>query len=270
MQRWKFFGNAALTRAVREAGPAITYVGTPAQVSPAFLSGVPRSRDRLFYTGMAVAAAATVFIGFSRTYFLRFQFQPTSLPTYLRVHGAVFSLWMLLFVVQTSLVAGGRRDFHRRLGWVGAALAAAMVVVAVTAAIISGRRDIANGFEREALTFLTTPLSSMAVFLVLVGSAIACRRQLETHKRLMLLATISILDAATARWPIAIVAGSSLGYYGAVDLFIVSAIVYDIASSHRVHAVYVWGGLLIVASQLLREVLGRTEAWHAIARMILE
>jgi hypothetical protein len=226
--------------------------------------------DRVFYTGMALAAMVAVFVGFARTYYLRSHFQPTSLPFYLRVHGAVFSAWIVLFVAQTSLVGVRRTDLHRRLGWVGAALAPVMIVVAVTAAILSGRGTIAAGLENEALTFLTTPLSSMAVFGALVGAAIRYRRQPQTHKRLMLLATISILDAATARWPIALVATSSWAYYAFADLFIAAAVAYDVASRRRVHPAYVWGGLLIVVSQLLRDVVGRTDAWHAVARLILD
>lgn len=226
--------------------------------------------DRVFYTGAALAAVATVAIGFARTYYLRSRFQDASLPFYLQVHGAVFSAWMVFFVAQTALVAGRRTDLHRRLGWAGAALAGVMVVVALTAAIVSGRRDIAAGHEDESLAFLITPLSSMVVFLALVTAAVRYRRRPETHKRLMLLATASILDAATARWPISIVATSSWAYYALADLFIVAGVTYDIGSRRRVHQAYIWGGLLIVLSQSLRDVVGRTAAWHAIARMVLE
>jgi uncharacterized membrane protein YozB (DUF420 family) len=225
--------------------------------------------DHFFYTGMALATVAAVFVGFARTYYLRSQFQDTSLPIYLQVHGAVFSAWIVLFVAQTSLVAVRRTDLHRRLGVAGAALAAVMVVVAVTAAILSGRRTIAAGFETEALTFLTTPLSSMAVFLTLVVAAISYRRRPETHKRLMLLATISILDAATARWPIALVATTSWAYYALADLFVVAAVMYDAVSRRRIHPAYIWGGLLMVVSQILRDVVGRTSAWQTLARLIL-
>jgi hypothetical protein len=225
--------------------------------------------DRVFYTGMALAAIVAVFIGFSRTYYLRSRFQDGPLPFYLQAHGAAFSAWMMFFLTQTSLVAAGRTDVHRRLGWAGAALAAFMVMVALTAAVVSGRRNFAAGFESESLTFLTTPVFSMVVFLALVATAVYHRRAPETHKRLMLLATISILDAATARWPIAIVQTSSWAYYGFADLFIAAAIVYDVISRRRIHPAYIWGSLVIVVSQYLRDVIGQTDAWHSIARTIL-
>ena len=71
-----------------------------------------RTLDRAFYTGMALAATLSVFVGFARTYYLRPQFQTTPLPLYLHIHGAVFTAWMVLFVVQTSLVAA-RRNARR-------------------------------------------------------------------------------------------------------------------------------------------------------------
>jgi hypothetical protein len=225
--------------------------------------------DRVFYTSMALAALVAVFIGFSQTYYLRSRFQDGSLPFYLQVHGAAFSAWMMLFLTQTSLVAARRTDVHRRLGWAGAAVALFMVVIAITAAILSGRRNFAAGLENESLTFLTTPFFSMVVFLALVATAVYHRRAPETHKRLMLLATISILDAATARWPIAIVQTSSWAYYGFADLFIAAALAYDLVSRRRIHPAYVWGGLVIVVSQYLRDVIGQTEAWHSFARSIL-
>jgi hypothetical protein len=218
---------------------------------------------------MALTAAAAVVLGFSRTYYLRPQFQSTSLPFYLHVHGALFSAWIALFVVQTSLVAARRTDIHRRLGLTGAALAPMMVAVGVTAAIISGRRNIAAGFEREALSFFTTPLSSMMVFVVLVGSALYYRRRPETHKRLMLLATISILDAATARWPFAFATATPWAYYVLADFFMLVAVAYDVISRRRIHPAYIWGGLFVVVVQILRDVVGRTDAWRAFARVIL-
>lgn len=210
-----------------------------------------------------------VFVGFYPTYYLRPQFQTTALPLYLHVHGAVFTTWILLFIVQTTLVAAHRVDVHRRFGWVVAGWAALMAVVGSTAGILSMRRDFAAGHEVEAMSFLTTPLLSMVVFGGFVGAAVIYRRQPETHKRLMLLATIGILDAAVARWRTPLVA-TSLGDYGLTDAFIVAAIVYDVASRRRIHPAYIWGTLVLVFFQFLRNVVGATAAWHTFARVVLQ
>ena len=85
--------------------------------APALSRPVGGLHDRQFYTGMALAAAVVVFVGFAPTYFLRGSDQSTPLPTYLHVHGFLFTTWIALFIAQTSLVAARRTDLHRRLGW---------------------------------------------------------------------------------------------------------------------------------------------------------
>jgi hypothetical protein len=95
------------------------------------------------------------------------------------------------------------------------------------------------------------------------------RRRADWHKRLMLLATLSLLDAAVARWPFPSLVGTPLGYYGIADAFILVAILYDVASRRGVSPVYVWGGLAIVAGQWLRDVLGATALWHSFASSVL-
>jgi len=229
-----------------------------------------RRWDRRFYTGMALAAAAAVFLGFSRTFFLRSYFDATPLAWPFIVHGAVFTAWIAVFVTQTSLIAARRIDAHRQLGWAGAGLAAVMVGVALLAAVTGGRRDIAAGHVEESLAFFATPVFSMIMFAALLGSAIALRGRPETHKRLMLLATLSLLDAAVARWPFPSLVGTELGYYGITDAFILVAILYDFASRRSVSPVYVWGGLAIVGGQWLRDVVGATAPWHAFASAVLQ
>jgi len=228
-----------------------------------------RSNDRVFYTGMAAAAALAVLLGFSRTYYLRPYFETTPLDAEFHVHGLVFSAWIALFVVQTSLVAARRTNLHRKLGWAGMCLAVIMIVVALNAAVHGAQRDIAAGQEHEALAFFSTPVSSMAMFAALVALAVALRARPEMHKRLMLLATLSLLDAAVARWPIPGIADSPLAYYGVTDTFIAAAIAYDFVSRRSVSLVYVYAGLAIVVEQWARDPLGATAFWQALATKIL-
>jgi hypothetical protein len=216
---------------------------------------------------MAIAAAVVVFVGFAPTYFLRAS--PTPLPTYLQVHGFFFTTWIALFIAQTSLVAARRTPVHRRLGWATAALAVVMVAVGTTAGIWSMRRQVDAGSAQQAQAFLTTPLFSMVAFAVLVGAAIRFRRDPQMHKRLMLLATISILDAAVARLPFEYLRASSWNYLPTTDVFLAAAILYDVVSRRTVHQAYIWGGLLLVIEQALRIPIGDTAAWQAIARSIL-
>jgi hypothetical protein len=83
-----------------------------------------RRRTRRFYVGMALAMAITVFVGFSRSYYLKSWYGTPGLNRLLHFHGALFTTWVLFFVAQTALVASGRTYLHRRMGVAGAVLAA--------------------------------------------------------------------------------------------------------------------------------------------------
>ncbi len=105
------------------------------------------THDRLFYGGMAVALGLAVLAGFAPTYYLRFLHGgPTAtlsggpFTRLVHIHGALFTTWMLFFIVQTALVASRRVAIHRRLGIAGAVLAAAMVAAGTSLAIATAAR----------------------------------------------------------------------------------------------------------------------------------
>jgi hypothetical protein len=149
----------------------------------------------------------------------------------------------------------------------GAVLAGAMVVVGTAIAMVSLRYNFAHG-NLGALSFFAIPIGDMVVFPLLVTAALMWRRQTEVHKRLMLLATVSVLDAAVARWPLAIMANGPVAFFALTDLYIVAGVVFDMASRKRVHHAYLWGGLLIVGSQIVRLAVWHTAWWIAFARML--
>jgi len=178
-----------------------------------------------------------------------------------------FTAWLVLLVVQPALVAAHRTDLHRKLGWLGAGLAVAMVALGTFGALVAARRP--TGFVDvpvPPLQFLAVPLFDMALFATFVGLAIAKRQDTQSHKRLMLLASVNLLAAGIARWPFAMMKAGPPMYFGLSDLFIVALVAWDLASRGRVHPVTLWGGLAIVVSQPLRLVLSGTDAWLAFAR----
>jgi hypothetical protein len=223
-----------------------------------------RRRHPRFYNGMSLLIAAIVFAGFSRTFYLSPWLHGPALSPLRIVHGVAFSAWIVLFVAQTTLVAAGRTDLHRRLGVAGAVLAAGMVVLGTVLAIANAREGHAPP-GIPPLVFLIIPLFDMVVFAPMVAAAVWYRHRPETHKRLMLLATLSLLAAAVARLPTALAAAGPLFYFGVVDLLILTGVLYDRVTRGKVHPVYVWGGLAILASQVIRIALSGTSAWLAVA-----
>lgn len=227
------------------------------------------SGERLFYSGMALAMLLTVFAGFGRSFFLRpwFPGHPSPPEAVFYWHGAVFTAWYLLLLVQALLIAGGRVDRHRMLGKAGAVLAAAMVVIGVYVALVAaGRPGGFIGVPVPPLAFLTIPFVDMAVFGIFVACAIAKRNVPQTHKRLMLIASIGPLTAAVARLPFDfILASGPPAFFGLTDLFLLALVAWDLATRRRLHAATLWGGLLLVLSQPLRLLVSGTDGWLGFA-----
>lgn len=226
------------------------------------------SAERRFFTGMALAILATVIVGFSRSFFLRplFPDWPSPSETIFYVHGGVFTAWIVLLVAQTSLVAGGRTELHRKIGPFSAVLAVAMVVLGTLGALVAARR--ATGFVQvpvPPLQFLAIPIFDMILFATFVWLAIAQRRNPQTHKRWMLLATVNLVTAAIARWP-GVSALGPLAFFGLTDLFVIALAIWDFRARGRLHPVTLWGGLLIIVSQPLRLVVSGTQGWLDFAR----
>ena len=93
------------------------------------------------------------------------------------MHGGLFTAWILVLVAQTSLVAGGRTELHRKIGPFSVVLAIAMVVLGMLGALIAARR--ATGFTQvpvPPLQFLAIPMFDMLLFATFVWTAVAQRR----------------------------------------------------------------------------------------------
>ena len=229
--------------------------------------------DRVFYSSLAVVMALTVLVGFGGTYYFRLLSGTSttvsggSITPTVHLHGIAFSGWVLLFLVQTLLVASRRVQVHRRLGYASIALAVTMVVVGLRTAIEAARRGSAPPGV-DSLTFLVVPFFDLVLFTGFVSAAVLRRRDKEAHKRLMVLAYVSIITAAVARMP-GILPLGPLVFFSISFLFVVAGMVYDWMSRGRVHRVYVWGGTIIALSVPLRLALSGTDAWHAFARWLI-
>lgn len=246
--------------------PAAT-VGTPQAVHAA------TRYDRVFYGGMGMLLAAIALAGFAPTFYLRSWFGApptvtgsTELTPLAQIHGAVFTAWMILFVTQTSLIASRRVAVHRRLGIAGAVLAGIMVIVGyLTAVAAAGRGAAPPG--ADPLAFLSVPLFDLVLFTTFVTAAVLRRRDKETHKRLMLLAYISIIAAGVARLPGLLPYGPFMFFGIGYGLSLIGA-VYDLWSRGTIHRVYYWGIALLAISVPGRLLLSTTGAWRSFAEFV--
>jgi hypothetical protein len=226
-----------------------------------------RRFDNFFFSGMAVLILASVFVGFARSYYLVGVFKAPLPNLLVHIHGAVFSCWILLLIVQTSLVVASRVDVHRRLGLLGFGLACLMVVLGLLVATDSLVRHFAPGEAgMRVRAFYAVPLTVMLAFSTLIYFAFCNRFNPAAHKRLILIATIAILDAAFERWPIP---AKWWGERTAALLCTVPLLLlimgYDYWSRGKVHRATIWASVFVVALQQLRDPIGHSAPWQAFA-----
>lgn len=229
---------------------------------------------RYFYVGLGVLSFFFVALGFSYTYFIPLAAGKLSVPLVYHVHGAMYFLWILLIIVQPLLVRHRRPGIHRSVGYFGFSLAVGMFFIGIVMSIVSGTRYVSAGQAEEARSFLIVPFTDMIFFGTFAGLSLMNLKNPEAHKRLMVLATLSILPAAFGRilGVNGIDPGTATGFAIAILLqesLLILGVIHDFTAKRRIHPVYRWGGAAVVAVHITRVALGKTEWWTTIAERII-
>ncbi|MBK9168723.1 MAG: hypothetical protein IPM24_14810 [Bryobacterales bacterium] len=244
---------------------------------------VPVALERSrFYFRMAVACFAVAVAGFAPTYWIPLVGGTLSVPPLVHIHAVFFYGWTLLFMRQTWLASRGAIARHRELGIAGVALATGMCFLGLWVAINGLKQFEAAGFGETARAFSIVSVTGILLFGALFGAAVVFVKNPDIHKRLMLVATVSVLQAAIARWFAVFLATPGPGGIrlpppvavsvmpGLVsDLLIVWAMIHDRNTRGRVHPVYWIAGGVLLAVQLLRVPLSSTAGWHRITEWML-
>lgn len=227
-----------------------------------------RTAERVFFAGMALLLCTVVFIGFFRTFFgVGFVEAPLPSPVLL-VHGIVFTAWMLLFLMQAALVSAHRVAWHRTLGIAAFCLPPLMIVLGVIAAIDALGRKVTIG-PLDPATSLALPLVNITAFAIVIFAAWRARRRPDAHKRLVVLATISLSTAALGRFPwaqmgIPAAAGPVIG----LAALILLVVAYDVLSLRRVHRSTMWAAPVVFVAGAFAVPFGMTSAWHGFAELL--
>jgi len=227
--------------------------------------GLPGRRyDHWFFTGMALVMLLTVFFGFARSYYLAGVFSAPLPSMIVHLHGAAFSCWILLLITQTTLVSAGRVDIHRQLGIAGFLLGCLMVILGVGVATDSLVR-MAGPPGRDPRAFYIVPMADMLTFSVILYYAFRRRADSAAHKRLIYVATTTLLVAAIARIPVAFSHRKIMVAMALSNIFLVVLAGYDLWSMRRLHRATVWASGFLIFVQQVRMPIGRTAAWHSFA-----
>ncbi len=202
-----------------------------------------------FFLKLAIAMAVVIFVGFSLQWVMgRSTF---AVPVAVHVHALLFFGWTVLFVVQTAFAGRADRKLHRRLGWIGAGWAGAVVIVGVYTTAMMVRRGGAPFFFTPAY-FLFMNALFVTGFGGLVAAAIRLRRRTEWHRRLMICAMAILTGPAFGRiLPLPLmIPWAAWGVFAAVLLFPAAGMLADLRRRGRVHAAWWWGTGTITAIQL--------------------
>ena len=259
--------------------------------APDRLSGTPRAHsiDRWIYVFTAASFVAIVLAGFIPSSLAKIAAvqagERPPFPLVLHFHAALMGSFLILLLVQTSLVAMGRCDLHRRLGPISMILVPALVVVglilvpttyhatwnAALAAPPAAREQLQQVVQiSDNIMLLQLRIAILFPLFLLIGLR-ARGREAGLHKRMMILATAVVLPAGIDRIPWL---PSSLPHSPlSPDLFTLLAIspmfVWDVIRNRSVHRAYwIWAAFVVPFAVAVHG-LWNTAWWHATARQLM-
>jgi hypothetical protein len=256
------------------------------------LSGTMRAHalDRWIYVAMAGLFIVIVLVGFIPDSLQMIASdkagEPPPIPPIMHVHAVLMGSFLLLLLAQTTLVAIGKSDLHRRLGLIGMVLAPALVIVGLILAptiyhSVWNAAHLGPPPVRAALMPEIPYLENVLLLQIRVGILFpvfiwmglrARSRNPGFHKRMMILATAITLVAAIDRisWLPTIFDDSPAGDGDLYMLLVVAPMfVWDVARNRSVHSAYlVWLAIGVPVTAGVYA-LWDTAQWHTIARQIM-
>ena len=256
------------------------------QKRPDILSGTPRAHsvDRWIYVFTAASFVVIVLAGFVPTSHAKIAAvqagERPPFPLLMHLHALLMGSFLLLLLAQTTLVAIGRCDLHRRLGLLSMVIAPALVVVgfllirlnfdslwnALQAAPPGAARDkLETGLEITNNIKLLQMRIGIVFPLFLVIALRARGKDAGLHKRMMILATAMTLPAGIDRipWLPATFPDSALSADFYTLLAISPMFVWDVVRNRSVHRAYwIWLGVNIPFAIAVHGLWG-TDAWQS-------
>jgi hypothetical protein len=228
----------------------------------------PRSK---FFLLLSVSFVVIAIVGFSTTFFIPIARGAFRAPAVVHIHGMLLFGWLALLVAQSSLIVRRRFFTHRRLGFIGGALAISIVISGVLVGLYATRRDLSSETDPFVLGQFVNIVIEMILFGAFVAAAVAVRRDGESHKRFMILATISALGPAWLRFrhlfpevPHPFIVFSVLA-----DSMLLLVIARDWIAIRRVHPVYVYAGGAMVTVHTIELLAITSQPWIRLSRWLI-
>ena len=222
-------------------------------------------RDQTFWQKMMLGIALFILFGFAQ-FALRGFVRPMAAPLTVHLHGLIMLAWLGLAVAQATLIRREDAALHRRLGWIGVFLAAAVVVIG----LFVGVQAVQTGRQPPFFSppyFLALSGLGVLFFAGLVAAAVANRRRTEWHRRLMVGAMIMIMEPALGR----ILPMPFIMPWGEWLVLVVQLTVFAIVVRHdrkvlgHVHPATLTAMAVVALAHVTVETVARVPAWAALA-----
>jgi hypothetical protein len=259
---------------------------------------------RTFYIWMSAACLILGLLGFSMTYWIPLVTGGFRAGPIVYIHAAAYYGWLVLLLTQSILVSRGEMRNHRVWGVAGVSLATAMVLIGVAVALHALEHRLSDGEGNRARAMAFIQVTLPIFFGGMVVAAILNVSRPNTHKRLIFVATITIIQAAIDRLlgmivgPFAVLYAESQGLalpgpgeapspelvaimapiFGPLfivgtaltDLLLIAGMIHDKRTLGRVHPAWWIGGGIMVAYQIVRTPLSETQVWYSVADWLLK
>jgi hypothetical protein len=237
-----------------------------------------RSRaDRFYYLSVSLLFVALTAIGFAAFLLRGKEFGEDPIPEHTKAfvigHGVALLTWIILFPVQSFLVASRRVKIHRTLGWFAVAVAGIVVTLGTCAAVMSVRdhpNESVVGLPYPQ--FLLPMLAEMFAFAVFVALGVAYRKRPKVHAPFMMLATLSVISGSTFRIPATHqVFGESgwVGLFGCPALIAAILLMARYAIDRRVDWTLAAGGVALYSTYFVIMHVAQGPTWVQIAANIV-
>ena len=229
-----------------------------------------KTRNRT-YVVIAVIAMFSTLAGFSLTYVVPLASGSFEGRGMLHIHGALYFVWLVVFILQPSLVQAGNTALHKKIGIAGFVLAGIMIVMGVAVSVTGARLNspglVVAGLQSHQ--FLLIPLTDMILFSLFLAYSLANLKRFEYHKRLMVLATVALLPAAFGRLSAMLGLANPMAIILFSESMLIGIIAHEWLMTKKLHPVYKWGGGFMFVVHILRFPIAGSALWTSIGQWII-
>jgi hypothetical protein len=232
--------------------------------------------DRWFFTSMAIAMLAVAAAGFLPS-LIHTGARRAPVSPLAAAHGTVFFAWLLIYLVQSRLMANRQFAMHRRVGIAASLVLVFMVVLGYAATVTMVRRgfDLSGDLriDQDPASGATFPFTDICMFSLLAVAALAYRRRPEIHKTLMLFANIVLMGAPLAHFighipRLAALPGAIIMV--PLSVFLIAAIVRDYWLAGKVRPLTLGLAITLFLSGPIRAgLIAPSATWHRIVAWLV-